>query len=195
MKAMLNSGKSAFCAGLLGTALLLAAPSGARADQGKWWTPKESKTRVRSEAPRTPTRDFGLRRGELRAWRTSPRYGRVYRDYVVFRGTWGAPHAYRAQRFWVHPTYRGRFIYVRPVRYYVSAAAVIGGIRISAVIFPHDRWLYGCNFCEAYFDDYGHWAAHVRACPYHPAGYSVRALEWEDDWHSYLGGRDWTRDD
>jgi hypothetical protein len=192
MKPMLNSGKSAIWAGVLGIVLLLATPSGAGADQGKWWTPKETKARVRSEAPRTPSQDFGLRPGDHRAWRTSPRYGRVYRDYVVINGAWTTPRAYRAQRFWVSPVYRGRLVYLRPVRYYVSATAVIGGVRISALLYPHDHWLYGCNFCDAQFEDYAHWAAHVQTCPYHPHGYSVRALDWQEDWEMYTADRGWT---
>lgn len=196
MKPMLTSGKGAFWAGLLGTALLVAAPVAAHADQGKWWTPKESKTRVRSEVQRrVPASDFGLRRGEQRAWRNSPRYGRVYRDYVVIRGAWGGTHPYRAHRYWVRPSYRGHFVYVRPVRYFVTAGVMIGGVRISARIFPRDYWLYGCNFCDAHFGDYGHWAAHVEACRYHPNGYTVRVQDWDDDWHSYIQERGWYPDE
>lgn len=186
MKPMLKRGTSVFWAGLLGTALLVAGPVAAQADQGKWWTPKEGRSRVRSEARRSePMRDYRLPRGEQRVWRSSPRYGRVYRDYVVVRGTRGGPYDYRARRYWVRPYYQGRYIYVRPVRYFVAADAVIGGVRISAMFHPRDYWLYGCNFCGARFDDYDHWAAHVDGCPYHPNGYQVRAQYWSDDSHAY----------
>jgi hypothetical protein len=164
MKPMLKRGKSAFWAGLLGTVLLLAGPAPAHADQGKWWTPRE-----------------GRARGEHRVWRPSPRYGRVYRDVFVLRGAWGGPYAYRAHRYWVRPWYRGPYLHVRPVRYFVAADAVIGGLRISARFHPRDRWMYGCNFCDACFDDYDHWAAHVGTCPRRPDGYRVRAERWEDE--------------
>ena len=185
MKPMLMSrGRSVFCAGLLGTALLMAVPAGAQNDQGKWWTPRESKPRQSAELRRgRPGREFGLRRGEQRVWRSSPRYGRVYRDYVIVRGAYyDGPYRYRARRYWVRPWYSGHTIYVRPVRYFIAADAIIGGVRISAHFQPHDYWLYGCNFCDARFGDYDHWAAHVHSCPYGPDGYQVRAQYWNDDY-------------
>ena len=85
----------------------------------------------------------------------------------------------------MNPWYRGGYIYVRPVRYFVAADAIIGGVRISATCQPHDYWLYGCNFCDARFTDYDHWAAHVATCPYRPDGYRVQAQVWNDDPGAY----------
>jgi hypothetical protein len=194
---MLKKSNSAFCAGLLGIALLVAVPVAVQADQGKWWTPKEEKPRVRTQTrQREPVRVFRRASGEKRVWRSSPRYGRVYRDYVVVRGVYGGPYQYRARRYWVRPAYSAHYIYVRPVRYFVAASAVIGGVRISARFHPHDYWLYGCNFCDARFENYDDWAAHVGVCRYHPDGYQVRAQYWDDDGESYGNDdRGWTPDE
>src|SRR3990170_1088197 len=68
MKPSLISGRNAMMAGLLGAAILMAAPATSSAQQEKWWTPREGgRERVqrnvtRREQARVPRWDRGMRR-------------------------------------------------------------------------------------------------------------------------------------
>lgn len=196
---------------LLGASLLMSAPMAAQADQGKWWQPKESR---RSEPRRVERRvemrqDRGLHRGWDRRYRQW-RGGRVYRDAIVIRNSNRGPR-YRAWRTYSEPEfiYRRRIVRIRPVRYYVSATAVIGGVHVNARFRDRDDYYYGCNFCDARFDDYGSYRAHVYECDARPHGYQIVTNDWNDrelrdrDWwddrnwerdREYDGNRDYDRD-
>ena len=177
---------------LLGASLLMSAPMTALADQGKWWQPKESK---RTESRRTGRVE---RRAETRRYYAPPRGfdrqyrqwrgNRVYRDVIVIRDSRRGPR-YRAWRSYAQPEfiYRRHIVRVRPVRYYVSA--VFGGVHIS--VQNHDDYYYGCNFCDARFDSYGAYRAHVYECDARPRGYQIVTNDWND---RELRDRDWWDD-
>ena len=210
MKPMTNRNIAAV-ATLLGASLLMGAPMPAQADQEKWWQPKESR---RAERRIETREDRGLHRGwdrQYRQWRGH----RVCRDVIVIRDSQRGPR-YRAWRTYCEPEfiYHRRIVRLRPVRYYVSATAVIGGVRVSARVHDHDDYYYGCNFCDARFGDYGSYRAHVYECDARPHGYQIVTNDWNDrelrdgDWwndrnwernHEYDGNRDygddWDRDD
>lgn len=172
MKARLTPAAHVVLAGLLGAALLAAAPATAHSGQGKWWKPKP------------PAHDNGRHRGQQRVWRQVPGYGRYYRDRVVIVDGHRGPR-YNAYRYWVEPYYRAHYIYVRPVRYVFHASAYVGGVLISADYRGGDRYRYGCNFCDARFGGYSDWAVHVGHCDHAPRGYRVRACAWDDDFNRY----------
>jgi len=172
----------------LGVTILLGAPLPAQADQGKWWNPKEGGRRVET---REHEREWNGRgswggwsgrgsRGGYRSWRGIP----VRRDVIVIRDhRYG--RSFRARRIFVEPRFHGGCLYVRPVRYFIAADACIGGFNIRArIVRPH--YLYGCNFCDARFDSYDAYAAHVVHCDHGPDGYAVHASNWDDgydmDW-------------
>ena len=216
-------------AGLLGAATLLVSPVFAKADQGKWWDPEarpevRDEGRSRGAHQSRGQKNYGSRPHDQRryvyqvpAWRGSgryrydagPRFHRVYRGYPVYRdqvwvtspawgnrhrGTWG-------WRYWAAPTfyYPTHVVYVRPVRFFVTAHAVIGGVAIDArYADPVD--VFGCNFCDARFETYGSYARHVRSCVHGPDGYRVVADDWDhgawDDSRDDRDGRDgWERED
>lgn len=164
-------------AGILGASLLLGAPAIAQTDQGKWWNPEArrpgeriERNRVHRQAPRD--RIVRHRRG-----------GVVIRDRVYLRegrrGPW-----FHAPRWHSRPRFHGRFIYVRPVRYFLTADACVGGFGISARFEDHE--LYGCNFCDARFGRYSSYSRHVAHCEAAPDGYSVSARAWDDPyWDEY----------
>lgn len=181
-------------AGLLGASIFLGAPETARADQGKWWTPKSD---AREAAPRRVERRTERRVGRRdarswdRQWRTWSG-GRVYRDVIVIRRGDRGP-GYRAWRYYSYPDYRYQrhVVYVRPVRYCVSVGATVGSVHLRARINDPDDFLYGCNFCDARFSDFGAYRAHLYECPHRPAGFQVVAQDWDDhDW----GGASWWED-
>jgi hypothetical protein len=175
-------------AALLGASLLASSPTAARADQGKWWTPKSSRGQEPRRVERVERRHSrAVQRGWDRQWRRW-RGDRVYRDAIVIRDSHRGPR-YRAWRYYSNPIfhYRRHIVYLRPVRYYVSAAAVIGGVRLHARFHDHDDYLYGCNFCDARFDSYGHYRAHVYECELRPHGYRIVASDWDD--------REWRNED
>lgn len=187
MRTRLISGSSAVLAGLLGTALLVAAPAGAQSGQQKWWTPREGRPeRVERGTPARVerNRNFGMRRGEQRVWRQIPRYGRFYRDVIVLRDGYRGPQ-YRAYRYWFPPYVQRNYIYVRPVRYWMCADVRIGGVRISASLHHGDRSWYGCNFCDARFGTYDDWAVHVAHCDHAPRAYRVQTRPWDDGLDRY----------
>ena len=115
-------------------------------------------------------------------WVTSPAWGHRH------RGTWG-------WRYWAAPTfyYPTQVCYVRPVRFFVTARAMIGGVAIDArYADPVD--VFGCNFCDARFETYGSYSRHVRSCDHGPHGYRVVAQDWDHDvWEE--GHGDWERED
>lgn len=185
---------------LLGASLLMSAPAAVQADQGKWWQPKESRGQRGGE-----TRQY---RGETRQYRSGARGfdrqyrqwrgNRVYRDVIVIRDGYRGPR-YRAWRSYCEPEfiYRRRIVRIRPVRYYVAATAVIGGVHIHAGYHDHDDYYYGCNFCDARFGSYGSYRAHVYECDARPHGYQIVTNDWNDrelrnsDWWD---DRNWVRD-
>ena len=132
-------------------------------------------------------------------YRSGARYYRpwrgrtVYRDYVHVR--LGSRYHFRpvyGWRYYCAPSYYypQHIVYVRPVRLFISASAVIGGVGISGTYVDPGE-IYGCNFCDARFDDYDEYAAHVQHCPYAPRGYRVEARAWDqDEWSD----RDWQDD-
>lgn len=176
---------------LVGASLLMSAPSQAQADQAKWWQPKESRrAEPRRAEPRRAERrverrvearqDRGLHRGwdrQYRQWRGN----RVYRDVIVIRDNPRGPR-YRAWRSYAEPEfiYRRHIVRLRPVRYYVSASAVIGGVHVNARFHDHDDYYYGCNFCDARYDSYGAYRAHVYECEARPRGYQIVTNDWND---------------
>jgi len=102
---------------------------------------------------------------------------------VVLRDGHRGPR-YRAQRVWARPYYneRQRLCMIRPVRYFVTANAMIGGVRIGARIHDHDRFYYGCNFCDSRFGGYGAYRSHVVRCGDRPRGYRFEVSDWDNEW-------------
>lgn len=178
----------------LGLAVLLGTPALTQADQGKWWTPKQGS---RTPVAHRPSNDWA-RPGPSYGPRQSQRGGYAYsrpwlggparRDVIMIRrGPRG--HFFRARRVFVEPYYNRHIVYVRPVRFYFCADARVGPLNIHVDPYRYDDFLYGCNFCDARFDTYDGYSAHLSHCDARPDGYDVRARDWEDD--DYLDdGRD-----
>jgi hypothetical protein len=127
-------------------------------------------------------RRFGARGswGGASSWRGYP----VRRDILVIRDRHYGGY-FRARRIYCAPRYYGRFVYVRPVRFFIGADACIGGVGIHArIVRPH--YLYGCNFCEDRFDSYGAYCQHVEHCGHRPVGLDISVSNWDDgsdaDW-------------
>ena len=140
----------------LGLAVFLGNPALAQADQGKWWTPKQG----------------GRGHAYSRPWQGGP----VCRDVVMIRrGPRG--HYFRARRVYVEPYYNRHIVYVRPVRFYLSADAHIGLLDIHVEPYGNDEVLYGCNFCDARFGTYGGYSTHLFHCDARPDGYEVCARD------------------
>ena len=185
MKIKLRNHRILF-AGLLGAAVLAGSPLFAQADQGKWWDPKQGgqETRNRDGRDGRGARDgrdgWDGRgdRGQQRTWGTGPRF---QRDIVVIRDGNRGPR-YRAHRIWVRPTYfrRQHLIAIRPVRYFFNVS--IGGGRFQARFQNHDHFVYGCNFCDARFDNYNDYRRHVLNCEDRPSGYRLDVCDWDDQW-------------
>ena len=143
------------------------------------------------------TRYEPSRRGFTKQWR-SWQGRRVYRDVIVIRDASRGPR-YRAWRSYCAPefNYATRVVYVRPVRFCVSASAIIGSVRIGASYSDCD-YLYGCNFCDLRFSHYSHYYHHIDACSHRPHGYRVVCSDWDapsnggwwDDRH-WQGGADY----
>ena len=162
-------------AGLLGAAVLAGSPIVAQADQGKWWEPQGRGPSRERRVERQVRPD----RGGQRWLRSRPRF---QRSYVNIRD---GRHGYRARRVWVRPYYieRQHLVVIRPVRYFVSAGAYFGGVRINARFHDHDRYLYGCNFCDTRFGGYAAYHAHVVRCDHRPRGYRLDVSDWNDEWN------------
>jgi hypothetical protein len=168
-------------AGLLGAAVLAGSPIVAQADQGKWWEPKQDRTPARERRVERQVRSDRGDRGAYRGYQQGrPRF---QRSYVVLRDGYRG-HSYRARRVWARPYYieRQHLCVIRPVRYFVGASAYIGGVRISARFHDHDRYLYGCNFCDARFGGYDAYRSHVLRCDDRPRGYRIDVSDWNNDW-------------
>ncbi len=172
--------------GLFTASLFLAglgSPSRAEAKSEKWWNPDRGNG-VHAQ------RSYKRSDRQWRSWRRQ----RIYRDVIVIRSGYRAPGyrapryrapryrapGYRAWRTYSRPDYiyARRIVRVRPVRLYVDASIVIGGVHIQGVYHDHGDYAYGCNFCDARFDDYDGYHAHVVACPHRPAGYRVDCSDW-----------------
>jgi hypothetical protein len=211
-----------FLASLMGAMWLLGSPSASSADQGKWWNPERGggnhgrgEYRGGGASYRAPAW-HGSGSGSVTwhgsgssgrvTYNSGPRYYRpwrgrtVYRDYVHVR--LGPSYQYRpvsGWRYYCPPSYYypQHIVYVRPVRFFISASAVIGGVGISGT-YADPGEIYGCNFCDARFDDYDDYAAHVQHCPYGPHGYRVEARAWDQDQWSdrdWQDDRNWDRED
>jgi hypothetical protein len=114
-------------------------------------------------------------RGGRGMWRGVP----IRRDVIRIRDRRYGGGFFRARRIYSAPRFYGRFVYVRPVRFFIGADALIGGVGIHArIVRPH--YIYGCNFCDEQFDSYDAYAAHVEQCPYRPDGYGISVSNWDD---------------
>jgi hypothetical protein len=122
----------------------------------------------------------GFSRGGFSGWGGVP----VRRDILVIRDRRYGGGFFRARRTYCAPRFYGRFVYVRPVRFFISADACVGPIGIHArIVRPH--YLYGCNFCDATFDSYGAYVQHVEHCDRRPSGCDISVSNWDD------GGQGW----
>jgi hypothetical protein len=188
--------------GLLGATMLFGSPVSARADQGKWWDPERGARRsvMRQEAYRAPSwRNRG-------AYRQGPRYWRrwegrrLYRERVWLRTDWsyrGRP-AYGWRYYWAPSYYYPRHIvYVRPVRFFISAGATIGGVHVHGDYADYDD-IYGCNFCDAQFSSFHAYEAHLAHCAYAPRGFTIVVADWDHgqwDEGRCQDDRGWDRED
>jgi hypothetical protein len=135
--------------------------------------------------------------------RKAYRYGYGSREvrYVVVR---------QPRAVFVRPVYadyfivrRPRFVVVRPVPYwpmgYGNSVSARIGVNIGHVQlgfgFQRTEPYYGCNFCDAYFSDYGAWEAHVAGCA-HRSEERVICEPWDaGDVDAFRDGaaREWER--
>jgi len=119
---------------------------------------------------------------------TGARYHTAYRGYPVYREY--VSYRYRPAyapvygwRYYCAPRYDypTHVIYVQPVRFFVAADFVIGGVGVSAR-YADPGAVYGCNFCDARFGSYSDYEAHVEHdCDHIPHGYRVYADDWHDE--------------
>lgn len=106
----------------------------------------------------------------------------VYREYVSYRYAPAYAPAY-GWRYYCAPryVYDTHVVYVQPVRFFVAADFMIGGVGISAR-YVDPGPVYGCNFCDARFGTYHAYETHVEhACAHIPHGYRVYADDWHDE--------------
>ena len=106
----------------------------------------------------------------------------VYREYVSYRYAPAYAPVY-GWRYYCAPRYHypTHVIYVQPVRFFVAADFVIGGVGISAR-YADPGPVYGCNFCDARFGDYYAYEHHVEGyCGHAPHGYRIHAEDWGDE--------------
>jgi len=186
--------------GLLSAAIVLGAPSTARADQGKWWTPKKGGQAVRvRESYRAPVWHT------TRSVRPAPRYYRPWNGYRVYRDRawvgprWGHRRPVYGWRYYSAPIfyYPRHVVYVRPIRFFVSADAVIGGVSVHAG-YADPGPVYGCNFCDAQFHSFHSYEVHVAHCADAPRGFHVVPGDWDSaqwDTQGPHGQGDWRADD
>jgi hypothetical protein len=200
--------------GLLGATVLFGSPISAEADQGKWWNPERG-----AKSDRGARSERGVRRSAERqeayrppawrgrgAYRQGPQYSRpwqgrrVYRHRMWLRSDWG--HRGRpvyGWRYYCPPSfsYRRHIVHVRPVRFFISAGAVIGGVHVRGTYSdPGD--IYGCNFCDARFTSFHRYEVHVAHCSDAPRGYRVVTSDWDDgqwDDQRWEDDRGWDRED
>ena len=213
MKAKWILNRQSMLVGLLGATMLFGSPLSAQADQGKWWNPEGGSGRSRERQHAGPSRQpdrYQARGGSYRApawhnrgaYRQGPRYYRpwygrpVYRERVWMRSGWGryAQPVY-GWRYYATPYYYypRHIIYVSPVRFFISAGAVIGGVHIHGT-YSDPGEVYGCNFCDAQFSSFHAYEDHVGHCPYAPDGYRVQV---DDRDYDQLNDQDqgWDRED
>jgi hypothetical protein len=147
----------------------------------------------------TPTRvrtDYKAPRWSGGRYYTGARYHTVYRGYPVYREyvsyryapTYGPAYGWRyycAPRY----DYHTHVVYVQPVRFFVAADFMIGGVGISAR-YVDPGPVYGCNFCDARFGSYYDYEVHVEHhCGHIPHGYRVYADDWQDEvWDEHDDG-------
>ncbi|HET9252418.1 MAG TPA: hypothetical protein VFP58_09890 [Candidatus Eisenbacteria bacterium] len=106
----------------------------------------------------------------------------VYREYVSYRYAPAYAPAY-GWRYYCAPRYdyHTHVVYVQPVRFFVAADFMIGGVGISAR-YVDPGPVYGCNFCDARFGSYHAYETHVEHdCGHLPHGYRVYADDWHDE--------------
>jgi hypothetical protein len=106
----------------------------------------------------------------------------VYREYVSYRYTPAYAPAY-GWRYYCAPRYdyHTHVVHVQPVRFFIAADFVIGGVGISAR-YVDPGPVYGCNFCDARFGSYYDYEVHVEHhCGHIPHGYRVYADDWQDE--------------
>jgi hypothetical protein len=139
-----------------------------------------SRTRVHSsyKAPRWSGGRYYTGARYYTAYRGDP----VYREYVSYRYRPAYAPTY-GWRYYCAPRYdyHTHVIYVQPVRFFVAADFVIGGVGISAR-YVDPGPVFGCNFCDARFGSYYDYEVHVEHhCDHIPHGYRVYADDWHDE--------------
>jgi hypothetical protein len=105
----------------------------------------------------------------------------VYREYVSYRYRPAYAPAY-GWRYYCAPRYdyHSHVIYVQPVRFFIAADFMIGGVGVSAR-YVDPGPVYGCNFCDTRFGSYYDYEMHVEHhCDHIPHGYRVHAEDWQD---------------
>jgi hypothetical protein len=99
-----------------------------------------------------------------------------------------APVVYRACAPRYVTYYPQQVMVVRPTPF-VQVGARFGSITIGAVFGGHQRYQYGCNFCDAHFSSYGAYENHVHNCAYRPANTRIECRQWDDQGYSQWQGR------
>lgn len=84
--------------------------------------------------------------------------------------------------------YPQQVMVVRPTPF-VQVGARFGSISIGAVFGGHQRYDYGCNFCDAHFSSYGAYENHVQNCAYRPDNVRIECRRWDDQGYSQWQGR------
>jgi hypothetical protein len=174
--------------------------SGDRGDRGSWGDRGVRRSTGWRESYRAPAWSS---RG---AYRQGPRYWRpwdgrrIYRERTWLRAGWGYDRPVYGWRYYCAPSYYypRHIIYVRPVRFFISAR--IGGVHVHAGNYGYDddSDIYGCNFCDAQFSSFDSYERHMAHCPYAPRGYRVIVSDWDhgqwsdDQWQDDRG---WDRED
>jgi hypothetical protein len=156
-----------------------------RADDYTYRAPSRTKLQTSYRAPRWSGGRYYTGSRYYTAYRGYP----VYREYVSYRYAPAYAPCY-GWRYYCAPRYDygTHVIYVNPVRFFVAADFVIGGVGISAR-YVDPGPVYGCNFCDARFEAFYDYEAHVEHhCAHAPHGYNVIADNWQD--HVWEDGQD-----
>jgi hypothetical protein len=111
----------------------------------------------------------------------------------------GRGHAYGHRRYYpvacapqpvyyAAPACAPRYVVYRPARVlvvrpapYVQVGTRIGPVDISAIFGSHQRYEYGCNFCDAHFSTFGAYEDHVEHCGYAPSNVHIQVQAWGDN--------------
>jgi len=124
-------------------------------------------------------------------WRSTRVVEVVREPVVVERVRYVEPVRYVAPVRYV--TYASpRVVVVRPTPY-VHVGAQIGRVTIGAVFGPRATYAdydYGCNFCDARFNTFPAYDAHVHGCGYRPQNVQIVARGWDDQGYAEWRGRD-----